>query len=276
MPFRCEQHPRASCYLPLMSSDRTPTLGGRRIVVTRSSDQASELVKLLADRGAEPIEMPVTRIEPLDFAPLRDIIARLGDYRWVVFTSQNGVRIFWDAMTTYGAGSRALHDVSIVGVGPATASALEERGVTLSVRPSRFVAEGVLDAMVSSGKVKGVRVLYAAAEGARDVIPKGLEAAGAMVDRVDIYRSVPDTTGAAAMRARIEQEEIDLVTYTAGSAVRAFVSAVGASAARHVGAASIGPVTSDVARGLGLDVVVEAKQPTMSALVDGIMDYYGN
>src|SRR5689334_15282779 len=98
----CDAHGRnggrnTSCYLPQMSSDRTPTLGGRRIVVTRASDQASELVRLLAERGAEPIEMPVTRIEPLDFAPLRDIIARLGDYGWVVFTSQNGVRIFWDA-----------------------------------------------------------------------------------------------------------------------------------------------------------------------------------
>lgn len=259
-----------------MSSDRTPTLGGRRIVVTRASDQASELVRLLAERGAEPIEMPVTRIEPLDFAPLRDIIARLGDYGWVVFTSQNGVRIFWDAMTTYGAGSRALHDVRIVGVGPATAGALEERGVTLSVRPSRFVAEGVLDAMVSSGKVEGVRVLYAAAEGARDVIPKGLEAAGALVDRVDIYRSVPDTTGASAMRARIEQEEIDLVTYTAGSAVRAFVSAVGAGAARHVCAASIGPVTSEVARGLGLTVVAEAVSPTMEGLVQAIEKHFAS
>jgi uroporphyrinogen III methyltransferase / synthase len=258
-----------------MSFNRALSLGGRRIVVTRASEQASELVGLLSEYGAEPIEMPVTRIEPLDFAPLRDIIARLGDYSWVVFTSQNGVRIFWDAMTTYGAGSRSLHDMRVVGVGPATASALEERGITLSVHPSRFVAEGVLDAIVSSGSMEGARVLYAAAEGARDVIPKGLEEKGASVDRVDIYRSVPETSGATVMRARIEREEIDLVTYTAGSAVRAFVSAVGADTAKRVGAASIGPVTSEVARGLGLDVVVEAREPTMRELVNAILGYYG-
>ena len=119
-------------------SDRAHGLQGRRIVVTRASDQASSLVALLAACGAEPIEMPVTRVEELDVAPLRDVITSLGDYDWVVFTSQNGVRIFWDAMTTYGAGSRALHDAKVVGVGPATASALEERGIVPSVRPSQF------------------------------------------------------------------------------------------------------------------------------------------
>ena len=259
-----------------MSSLRARSLGGRRIVVTRASEQASGLVQLLTECGAEAIEMPVTRIEALDFAPLRGVVARLGDYDWVVFTSQNGVRIFWDAMTSYGAGSRTMYDVKVVGVGPATVSALEDRGITLTVRPKRFVAEGVLEAMLATGQVKGAHVLYAAAEGAREVIPKGLEAHGASVDRVDIYRSVPTTEGGAAMRERINHEDIDLVTYTAGSAVRAFVDAVGLDAARHVGAATIGPVTSELARGLGLTVVAEAVSPTVEGLVQAIEAHFSS
>jgi uroporphyrinogen III methyltransferase / synthase len=229
---------------------------------------------MLAERGAEVIEMPVTRIEALDGAELRERLTHLAEYDWLVFTSQNGVRVFFDAVREGGFDPRIVRHLKVAAVGPATSAAVVEHGISLTVQPERFVAEAVLEAMTARDDVAGARVLYAAARGAREVIPKGLEARGAIVDRVDIYESVASTRGGDVLRARIEAGEIELITFTAGSAVRAFADAVGLEATRRVGAASIGPVTSEAARDLGIRVAVEATESTIPGLVAAIERYY--
>jgi uroporphyrinogen-III synthase len=159
-------------------------------------------------------------------------------------------------------------------VGPATAGALFQRGIAVDVTPERFVAEGVLEAMASRGDVRGTRVLYVSAEGARDVLPNGLAKLGARVDVVMAYRSVPDLTGREAMHTFAAHSGLrSLAAFTSGSAVRAFVDAVGEDVARRVGVASIGPVTSAAARDAGLDVRVEAAQSTIPSLADAIITY---
>jgi uroporphyrinogen III methyltransferase/synthase len=255
--------------------DRRP-LFGRRIVVTRARSQAASLAERLAVVGAEVIEMPATRIEALDPAPLRKVIARLSDYEWVIFTSQNGVRIVWDELRAGGRDARALAGLKIAAVGPATAEALLDRGLAVDVVPpsGRFVAEGLLDALRDRLDVRGARVLYAAAEGARETLPDGLEELGATVDHVAIYRSVPDGTGAARLRERLLDGDADLVSFTSASAVNAFVAAVGDDAARRVPTASIGPITSAAARDAGLDVDVEATESTIPGLVAAIVRHF--
>jgi len=117
-------------------------------------------------------------------------------------------------------------------------------------------------------------VLYAAAEGARDVLPQGLVELGATVDRVNLYRSTPDGAGADDVRATLNEGNVDLVTFASASAVRAFVSTVGEDAAKRAEAASIGPVTSEAIRAAGIQVAVEADVATMRGLVDAICDHY--
>src|SRR5262249_49368164 len=144
--------------------------------------------------------------------------------------------------------------VKLAAVGPATADALLDRGLSVDVSPDRFVAEALLDALRDRRDVRGVRVLYAAAEGARDALPDGLAELGAVVERITVYRSVPDAENAAQLRDRLLAGGVDLVTFTSASAVHAFVSAVGDDAAKKAPAASIGPITSAAAREAGLDV----------------------
>jgi len=124
--------------------------------------------------------------------------------------------------------------------------------------------------------VRGARVLYVAAEGARETLHDGLEELGATVDHIVAYRSVPDGSGAAELRRRLLDDGADLVTFTSASSVNAFVASVGADAARRVPAASIGPITSDAARAAGLEIVVEASESTMAGLVDAITAYYAH
>ena len=248
-------------------------LHGWRVLVTRAQMPSSTLANRLAAAGADVVEVPATRIEPLDPSRARGAIAHLDAYDWAVFTSQNGVDLFWQELRAQGLDARALGGLRIAAVGPATTGALVARGLAPDVMPERFVAEAVLDMLRQRDDVRHARVLYAAAEGARDVLPNGLRELGASVDVVHLYRSVPDPASVDAMRDFARQaDELSVAVFTSASAVRAFVEAVGAGT-RNFPAASIGPVTTAAARAAGLNVVIEAAESTIPGLVAAVAQY---
>ncbi len=245
-------------------------LFGKRIVVTRAADQAPALSGRLRELGAEVLEVPAVRIARLDLGLLRSAIEELSVYDWIVFTSRNGVSLFWEQLLSSGRDARALAGLRIAAVGAATAGALLEHGIAVDVIPERFVAEGLIDALRDRADVSGAHVLHVGAEGARDVLRAGLEELGASVTLLPVYRSVPQPEGAENLRAALEHGEVDLITLTSASAVSGLLDAVGEAAARGASAASIGPITSEAARAAGLDVSVEATESTIDGLVDAI------
>jgi uroporphyrinogen III methyltransferase/synthase len=247
-------------------------LHGRRVIVTRARAQASTLSAELRALGAEVIEAPAIRIEPLDPAPLARALGRLSTYQWAIFTSQNAVELAWGALRRLGGDARTFAGVKVAAVGPATADALLARGLAVDVVPERYAAEGLIDALRARSDVRGARVLFARADGARELLPAALREMGAEVEEVPVYRSVPDPEGSEAARAALRDGQVDLVTFTSGSTVRFFVDAVGVEAARRARIASIGPITSDAARSLGLTVDVEAAEATIPGLVRAVVD----
>ena len=250
--------------------DQRP-LFGRRVVVTRPA-HGSRLAERLEELGAEVLDVPATRLERLDPAPLREALARLDEFDWLVLTSQNAVRYLWEELRGLGLDARALAACKVAAVGPATAAALLAHGLAVDVTPERFVAEGVLEALAQREDVAGARVLYATALGSREVLPEGLMTLGADVEVVHVYRSVPDPAAAAPLRAALEGGEADLVTFTSASTVRGWVEAVGETLATRVPAVCIGPATSEAARAAGLEVLVEAEQATIDGLVQAVLD----
>jgi len=246
-------------------------LFGKRIVVTRATQQAPILSEKLRELGADAIEMPATQIARLDLGPLRNSIDRIGDYDWLIFTSQNAVAIFWEQLLGRGKDSRALAGLKIAAVGPATAGALLEHGITVDVIPQRFVAEGLLEIMRERDDVSGSKVLYITAEGARDVLPSGLREIGAELAIIEAYRTIPDGEGAATLARAIEAGKVDLATFTSASAVRGYIDAVGEDLALKVPAASIGPQTSDALREAGIEVEAEAEESTIDGLVSAVL-----
>ena len=252
--------------------DRRP-LFGRRVVVTRASAQATGLRDALAQLGAEVLELPALRIEPLDDAPLRSALTRLGETAWVVFTSQNAVRLVWDALRSVGGDARSFARCRIACVGRATRDALLAHGLAADLLPERFVAEGVLEAMAVRADGRGARVLYLAAEGARDVLPEGLCALGCDVEVVRLYRSVSDGVASEALRAGLADGSIDAVTFASASAVRGYVDAVGVELARAVPAISIGPITSDAVRAAGITLGAESAEASVIALVEATRQF---
>src|SRR5213083_2620006 len=209
-------------------------LTGRRIVVTRAREQAAELVDALTKLGAQVIAAPTIRIEPLrDLGALRAALADLSRYDWIVFTSQNTVDVVCGSLADWGLAARELGRVAVAAIGPATAAALARCGVTPDVVPARYVAEAVVGALA-----------------ARDALPEGLRAHGAVVDVIPVYDTVREPGDGGALAAELRAARIDVVTFTSSSTVRSFVDLVGreAAACGSFAAAVIGPVTAATAR----------------------------
>jgi uroporphyrinogen III methyltransferase/synthase len=246
-------------------------LFGKRVVVTRATQQAHALSEKLHELGADVIEMPSTQIARLDLSPLRQAIERLPGYAWLILTSQNAVAIFWEQLLGERKDARALAGLKVAAVGPATAGALLEHGIAVDVVPERFVAESLLESLRSRDDVAGKKILYVTGEGSREVLPQGLRELRADVEVVEAYRSIPDGQGAERLARTIEAGTLDLATFTSASAVRGYVDAIGEDLAKQIGAVSIGPQTSEALREAGIEVRAEAKESTLDGLVAAVL-----
>ncbi len=248
--------------------ERLP-LFGQRIVVTRARGQADALSSRLRALGADAIELPTIEIQPaLDYDALDQAIAKLGVYDWLIFTSANGVRFFLQRLDRSAVDLRALR-ARICAIGPATRAAIEALHLKVDVMGKDYVAEGLLAAF-GNQNLAGQRILLPRAAVARDLVPVELARRGAVVDVVEAYRTVAPAGGFDLA------EKPDWITFTSSSTVRNFVAIAGAEALAGVRVASIGPVTSATARGLGIDVAVEASVYTVDGLVDAILGYPKN
>jgi len=231
-------------------------LFGKRIVVTRAREQASELSDKLLRLGAEPIEFPTIRIMPMSEGDYKELDRALfnndggiSHYDWVVFTSANGVKYVFDRLAARGGDARAFGRVQVAAIGPATAAALRERGIIADFVPTEFVAEAVA-AQFPEKNLSGKAILIPRALEARDVLPETWRAAGATVDVVAAYKTERADEGADDIRERLERGEIDMITFTSSSTVKNFAEALGGniSIPASVLLVCIGPVTAQTCR----------------------------
>jgi uroporphyrinogen III methyltransferase/synthase len=226
-------------------------LFGRRVVVTRARAQASGLARRLSDLGAEVVEAPAIRIEPLPFDR-----PDLGSFHVAIFTSVNGVELVLDGDV------RALRGVQVAAIGSATADALRARGVEPDLLPEQAMSESLLDAM---GDVRGCRVLLATALDARRVLPDGLREGGAEVVELHPYRTVREPVDRDALLGS------DLVTFTSSSTVDTVLDGLTGDDAARLRAVSIGPITSRSLRARNVEPVAEADPHDVDGLVDAVL-----
>ena len=253
----------------------TRALSGKRILVTRAADQGRKLGAMLRERGAEPVLIPMIEIHPpADPAPAARAAKDLGSYAWAAFTSENGVRRFFDALTAAHLDARAFGKTRIAAIGPGTAAALAERGLRADVIAKESRGEGLAKAMVDAAHgAPEKRVLVARAKEAREVLPDTLRAAGFDVDVVPVYETHPAPRATTErLRAMLEARTLDAITFTSASTVHALCDALGDGAAAIVEksgvvVASIGSVTTDAATARGLGVTATATTFTLEGLV---------
>ena len=235
-------------------------LFGKRIVVTRAREQASELKRLLEESGAQVLQFPVIEIVP---PRSWDSLDRAVDshYDWLVFTSTNGVAAFFDRLFTRGKDVRALASTKIAAVGQSTAEELRSRGIQADVVPERFISTELLPLLADDQR--GIRTAVIRAEEGRDELIHELRRRGGEVDLAIAYRTV------AADFDLGDLDAIDIVTFTSASTVDNFFAKVTPS--QRTLLASIGPVTSDAIRKYGRTPDIEAKNATIQALHDAIL-----
>ena len=249
-------------------------LRGVRIAVTRAGERGGPLAAALRRVGATVHEIPLTRIETLDLAPLHAAVGRLADYDWILLTSVNAVEHLARVVNERGVDA-AMATRRLAVVGTATAQACDAQGWRApTVQPEKMQAEGMLDLMAERSDIEGARMLYPSAAGARDVLPEGLRALGATVDVVPCYRSGADPDGQATVRQLVAAGELDLVTVAAPSAVDSLLDALPPEHASRLPVAAIGPVTARAARVAGFPVKVESTAATMEGWVKAIVAAY--
>jgi uroporphyrinogen III methyltransferase/synthase len=253
-------------------------LSGRTIVVTRAKEQARSFSDLLREEGARVLEAPAIRLAPpLSWAPLDAALRQAGNYRFIIFTSANGVERFFARLAEKNLDVRDLKGVEIMAIGPATAAAITTRGIRVAAVPDEYRAEGLLKTLRS---VEGARVLIPRAAVARDLLPGALRKRGARVDVVHVYRTLPAREGLKEVAAALRAGEVDLITFTASSTVAHFMDRFrgrgDAARIRAVPVAAIGPITARSARESGFRVAVMPRESTVPALAAAIVRRFRN
>ncbi len=257
--------------------DKRP-LFGKRIVITRARAQASSLVSKLSRLGAQCIEIPTIKIAPPeDISPLKKSIENIDIYDWLVFTSVNGVKFFFDTLFDMGKDVRSLGHLKLACIGPVTKERLQDYGIISDILPETYRAESVIKAF-SNIELKNKKILLPRAKKARTILPEELTKMGAKVDEVVAYETLLDMDKKEELINLLQDSKIDAVTFTSSSTVSNFISLLDSKDSRkllkNIVTASIGPITSKTARSLDIEPEIEAGEYTIQGLVDSLLAYY--
>ncbi|MBN2038457.1 MAG: uroporphyrinogen-III C-methyltransferase [Spirochaetes bacterium] len=244
-------------------------LFGKKIVVTRTRQQASALSSALYSLGAKTVELPTIEIKRKDdLTDLIDAVRNIEKYSWIIFTSQNAVNIFFDVLKENDKDARCMHSLKIAAIGPATAKELEHYFIKPDLIPSKYVAEEIV-AEMSKEDINGKSILLPCAAEARQTLKEGLLELGAEVDRIHIYDTVVPENMSEELLAEVSSA--DMITFTSSSAVKNFSKIANKTDTRI---ACIGPITADTASGLGYNPDIVASEYTIDGLVQAITEYY--
>ena len=256
-------------------SDAGP-LHSRRIVVTRPEAQSGPMVAGLQHLGAQVVPFPVVRIEPQKRVPGLDAALRnLSAYDWILFTSVNGVTIFWEHLQRCNLPAEAMQEINIAAIGPATGEALRRRGAEVAYIPEVFVGEALGEGLP---KVAGSRIMLPRAAESRSVLPDILRRRGGRVDEFHLYKAIqvyPDAEALAALRGKL-----DALTFTSPSTVRHFMQVMNSADLDPTAlpgspvVACIGPITAQAAQSAGLNPGVVAATHTIPGLIQALVAYF--
>jgi uroporphyrinogen III methyltransferase/synthase len=250
-------------------------LFGARVLLTRAADQNAEMVAALRELGADGVVVPMIRLAPpADFCEIDAALGRLASYDALLFTSANAVRFF--AARAEEIGRSTLEDAPPTAcVGPITADAARRAGFSVALVPSdRRDAAGLLEAVSKQWPPRDRRFLLPQAEAARPVLAEGLRQGGAAVDALTVYRTLAAEVDADALRGQLCGRKLDAITFTSPSTAEHFAALLdeeSRKAAADCTIAAIGPVTADALRRLGLAPDWVPDEPTVRALVEGLV-----
>lgn len=254
-------------------------LEGKKIVITRPVEQSQEFAAHLAEFGAEPVKFPVISVAPPDrWNAADDAIQKLKSYGWVIFTSVNGVHSFIGRLAELKRDIKeAMTGVKICTVGLKTADAVEQYGLRVDFVPDEFRAEAIAEGFKKLGAM-GEKILIPRAQAGREILPEELKRMGMEADVVPVYKVIRPDVDASWLKTRLQNKEIDVITFTSGSCVRNFIEFLGAEEykilLKGVKIACISPVTADSAKKYSIEADIVPERYTVEDLAQAIAKYY--
>ena len=255
-------------------------LFGKRVVVTRTRRQASKLVRKLTGLGADVMELPMIRVRPtVDEEVKREVFSGLGSYDWIVFSSRNGVRNFFDLLLEERRDLRSLGFARIAAVGPSTAREVEKYHLAVDLVPEKHTGSDLAEALIETGSMENAKILMVKGNlGGADLMRR-LEEVWAMVDRFEVYKTEPTDLSRYPVAQRFREMGAHAITFTSSSTVKSFVRQA-RSLQLKPGAVtpksfSIGPVTSRTMADLRMPLTREADTSTLDSLVEVLVDELG-
>jgi len=248
-------------------------LFGEGLVLTRDVAGNAESAKNIVARGGRPIEYPTLAITPrTDRTEFLRVLTAFSASDWVVFTSANGVRTFFEALRELGKDARVFGGMKIAAIGPRTADSLEQSGIRADFVPEVFTGRELARQLIGYTDLRGKKVLLLRSEIASAELVEGLGAGGAAVTDVPVYTAEPQKGDDRALIEQMQQGRVQWLTFASPSAVRAFFEQIPPAMvdSYSVRVASVGPVTSKELARLGVRADVEATEHTMDGLLDAI------
>lgn len=249
-------------------------LMGKRVVVTRAREQSSRLVERIEDLGGEALEFPTIKIlEPYNFDHFDQVLRKISDFNWIVFTSTNGVQAFFKRLREQNMDIRQLYGIKLCAVGEATRDELLHFGLYTDFVPEKFTTEELLKGLL--GRVRaGEKILLARADIANSDLSQGLKARDIDVEDLVVYHTVLNSCDKEEIISLFKEKKVDYITFTSSSTVSNFVSIIGEEnipLANNCKIVSIGPVTTKTALESGLQVSDTADVHTIDGLIEKLV-----
>lgn len=247
-------------------------LFGKNIIVTRSREQSSQMVEKITELGGNAIEFPTIKIVPINEAACDEKVKCLTDYSHIIFTSINGVEIFFDSLTRCGKDARAFGNLHITAIGEGTKNALLARGLQADFVPDKYIGEELVSGLAPL-LGKDSRVLIPRSKNARIYVVEELSKI-CPVDEIQSYETIREDHATVDPLEMLNNKEIDYITFTSSTTVEFFVEKIGAAhidAINSAKAVSIGPQTSKKCLELGITVDIEAETYTIQGMLDAIL-----
>lgn len=248
------------------------SLSGRRIVITRPAGSSAEWRARLEAQGTDVIELPLIKVsKDVDLNTLAEVLQEFGAYEWVVFTSVNGVKYFFEEFIRVHEDIRTLGVVRIAAVGEATAAALRDLHLRVDLQPKKASGEELALELIKRESIDSAKILVVTGNKNREVLVEKLHEARAIVDTLPVYKNEETDLAADPVASDFRNQGADAILFASPSAVQSFFDQAAAlklgAKARKPLAGSIGPATTATMKQLGLPVDFEAAEPNLDSLV---------
>jgi uroporphyrinogen-III synthase len=264
-----------------MPDQKKPSLTGRRVVITRPREQAAGWRERLEALGATVLELPLIQVrKDVHLETLAEVLTGFGGYEWVIFTSVNGVKYFFEEFCRVHDDIRAFGLARIAVVGEATAAAVRELHLRVELQPKKASGEELAKELIARESMDSAKVLVITGNLNREVLVEKLEEDRAIVDCLPVYKTEETDLAKDPVAGDFRAHGADAILFASPSAAQSFFDQAAAlklaAKARRPLAGSIGPSTTATMKQLGLPVDFEAAEATLDSLVAAMLKKFGH